>query len=52
MFKIGIPLIDAAGSGDLAEVERLVAAGADLKVRDQGGRTPLIAGVGHCQSAA
>jgi ankyrin repeat protein len=33
----------AAATGDLATIQAAVAAGADLDVRDQAGRTPLMA---------
>jgi uncharacterized protein len=36
-------LIAAAGKGDLVAVERLIAAGADVKARDTRGRTALLA---------
>jgi len=47
MFEIGIPLIDAAGADDLERVEQCLAAGDDVEVSDDGGRTPLIAAVGY-----
>ena len=47
MFEIGIPMIDAAGADDLERVEECLAAGDDVEIRDDGGRTPLIAAVGY-----
>lgn len=35
-------LIDAARSGDIENINRLVVAGAQLNVKDQKGYTPLI----------
>ena len=34
-------LHEAAGKGDLAEVERLLDEGADVNIKDEGGATPL-----------
>ena len=39
---LDLPLIDAAGRGDLAEVERLLAGGASVRAADARGRTALI----------
>jgi len=37
------PLVDAAGRGDLAQVQRLIAQGAPIEQRDAAGRTPVLA---------
>lgn len=37
------PLVDAAGRGDLAQVRRLLEAGAAIEQRDARGRTPVLA---------
>jgi len=42
-----MPLIDAAGANDLERVEQCLAAGEDVEISDDGGRTPLIAAVGY-----
>src|SRR5687767_8725906 len=38
---VATPLLAAAANGNVAEIRRLHAAGADLRQRDGGGRTPL-----------
>jgi len=40
------PLVEAAGRGDLAQVQALLQAGADIEQRDVGGSTALLAATG------